>query len=184
MDIKRSSNGFCSISPKTQHYFSNGGGRDGYIATNSGGLIAPIENKTTFELGTFMKSIQYKEKSPRIDSKGVYYHSDGTGRDSYVVVSSGGLVKAANAGEYKSTFYQQLRQYENRNGSHPSSKNFLKMNRSISPKSKQDIYFQTMANFSKKHQHESKLISMYQHQMDKRLSKPKIKKALLKQPKK
>ena len=53
MEVKRSSVGFSQISPKTLHYFSNGTGRDSYIATNCGGLIAPQEVKTAFELGNF-----------------------------------------------------------------------------------------------------------------------------------
>ena len=56
MDVKRSSAGFTQISPKTLHYFSNGTGRDGYIATNCGGLIAPMEVKTAFELGIMIHS--------------------------------------------------------------------------------------------------------------------------------
>ena len=52
MDQKRSSTGFCHILPKTLHYISNGTGRDSYIATDCGGLIAPKEVKTAFDLGT------------------------------------------------------------------------------------------------------------------------------------
>lgn len=48
---KSASNGFGQLAAKTMHYFSNGSGRDSYIATNCGGLFAPQEVKTAFELG-------------------------------------------------------------------------------------------------------------------------------------
>ena len=51
MDAAKTSIGFTTVVPKTIHYFSNGTGRDSYIATNCGGLVAPKELKTAFELG-------------------------------------------------------------------------------------------------------------------------------------
>ncbi len=53
MDLRSSSNEFNQLAAKTLHYFSNGSGRDSYIATNCGGLFAPQEVRTAFELGTF-----------------------------------------------------------------------------------------------------------------------------------
>lgn len=51
MDPRRTFNGSCEIPAKTVHYFSDGTGRDVYIAHNSGGMIAAKEVKTAFELG-------------------------------------------------------------------------------------------------------------------------------------
>ena len=82
---------FASCNPKSVHYLSDGTGRDNYIAVNSGGLIVSKETKTAFAigksycyLGTFQSGSLYKSRWPAIDSRSVYYHSDGTGRDSYI----------------------------------------------------------------------------------------------------
>ena len=89
MDMRKT---FSSISPKTAFYLSNGSGRDSYIACNNGGMtIAKGANLTldhgierSSPLGGFPQHKGYYGKSPSIDSKYLFYHSDGTGRDSYV----------------------------------------------------------------------------------------------------
>lgn len=37
------------------------------------------------EIGTFTSRKRYDNPAPVIHAKGVYYHSDGTGRDGYIV---------------------------------------------------------------------------------------------------
>ncbi|MDR3549127.1 MAG: hypothetical protein P4M11_12860 [Candidatus Pacebacteria bacterium] len=83
----------ANISPKTAFYFSNGSGRDSYIAVNNGGMtvtkgaaLALDHGKQTVlnREGGFPRPKGYVSKSPVIDAKHLFYHSDGSGRDSYV----------------------------------------------------------------------------------------------------
>lgn len=37
------------------------------------------------DIGTFVTKTGYRERVPAIHAKNVYYRSDGTGRDSYIV---------------------------------------------------------------------------------------------------
>ncbi len=93
MDANMVFNGRCEIPAKTLHYFSNGTGRDSYIATNSGGLISgpkqrlPLEvaNSPTGTSSMFPGIREWRERCPRIESKNIFYHSDGSGRDSYIL---------------------------------------------------------------------------------------------------
>ncbi len=52
MEFRKTTTGFNTTQAKTVHYFSNGTGRDFYIAHNSGGLIANKDVLTAFDLGT------------------------------------------------------------------------------------------------------------------------------------
>eukprot|EP00831_Metopus_contortus_P059117 TRINITY_DN51139_c0_g1_i1.p2 TRINITY_DN51139_c0_g1~~TRINITY_DN51139_c0_g1_i1.p2 ORF type:complete len:120 (-),score=23.47 TRINITY_DN51139_c0_g1_i1:319-678(-) len=76
--------GHARIEAKTLHYFANGSGRDNYIAYNCGGMFAPTQASNTIDLKSFPRTIHYSERAPQIESKGVRYHADGTGRDIYV----------------------------------------------------------------------------------------------------
>ena len=49
-----------------------------------------------------------------IHSKPVVYTNNGTGRDTYIGANSGGLRVPALSGNYKRTFYNNLRQYDKR----------------------------------------------------------------------
>lgn len=75
-------------------YAEDGYGRDRYIAYNNGGFLkgktcSPDDGKTT---GTnFQTKIEYRYKSPSIKCPNFKYHSDGNGRDSYIMVNGGGL---------------------------------------------------------------------------------------------
>eukprot|EP00831_Metopus_contortus_P085041 TRINITY_DN9792_c0_g1_i1.p1 TRINITY_DN9792_c0_g1~~TRINITY_DN9792_c0_g1_i1.p1 ORF type:complete len:277 (-),score=27.24 TRINITY_DN9792_c0_g1_i1:6-836(-) len=109
MVSKVSITGNCSIPAKSLHYFSNGTGRDGYISSNSGGLIAPRKVSLPPISGSFPRSPYYRERSPRMEAKGVFYHSNGTGRDSYITVSSGGLHIPTRFGLSQQSFFKTLR---------------------------------------------------------------------------
>jgi hypothetical protein len=73
-------------------YKSNGDGRDTYISYNSGGFwkenIRPIVPKETFYRKPFSIYRSWG-KTPPIWT----YHSDGSGRDTYVCYNNGGLMK-------------------------------------------------------------------------------------------
>lgn len=73
------------IVPKTHYYLPDGTGRDYYVKTNDGGLNRNSEVRT-FMGGKFLvKNTQRHPVWPVMEAKAVYYRSDGTGRDSYVV---------------------------------------------------------------------------------------------------
>ena len=77
-------------------YKSNGQGRDTYISYNNGGFwkdkINPVQQK---EENYHKPSSIYHSwgKTPAIWT----YHSDGSGRDSYVIFNNGGLMKKFNS---------------------------------------------------------------------------------------
>lgn len=87
---------FCrSHAPKYASYFGDGFGRDSYIITNNGGLAG--NEKMHMMKRPFRNTAHGNTlNSPKKESTAVNYKSDGTGRDSYVVHNSGGLV-----GDYK-----------------------------------------------------------------------------------
>jgi hypothetical protein len=105
MKAKEISSLYRSYSPRMSHYEADGNGRDIYINHNNGGFwtqgvkqpsqpsLAQISNKYTV----------------RISGKNIApfkYHSDGSGRDSYVLFRSGGLnndFKALNEFHLKDT---------------------------------------------------------------------------------
>ena len=75
-------------------YAEDGFGRDRYIAYNNGGflknkLTSSNEGKNTGT--TFNTRIEYHYKSPSIKCPNFHYHSDGNGRDSYILINGGGL---------------------------------------------------------------------------------------------
>ena len=78
-----------TIQPKTLYYKTDGTGRDLYIACDSGGHF-----QSNPKLGSRPKSagFQLRPVTPTtIGTKSVHYVPDGTGRDSYIKVSDGGL---------------------------------------------------------------------------------------------
>lgn len=97
-----------TFDPKYTHYNCDGGGRDTYIITNNGGLIQktpkflPIKNIS-------LSKCAYLSPSPRIESWGLSYHSDGTGRDHYITHNSGGLYSKFTPGTNSKHFKNSLR---------------------------------------------------------------------------
>ena len=75
-------------------YFTDGNGRDRYIAFNNGGFFRNKEtNKENVrKTGTsFDTKISYKYVSPYMKAPNFHYYSDGNGRDSYICINGGGL---------------------------------------------------------------------------------------------
>ena len=80
-----SKTGYRGGANHTTHYHTNGTGRDSYIVRDNGGFCKMHEAYKQPSLGTFGGKRIYRETAPNIHAKNVYYRSDGTGRDSYVV---------------------------------------------------------------------------------------------------
>jgi hypothetical protein len=80
-----------TFSPKYANYFGDGSGRDTYVVLNNGGL-ANCDKKHMLRR-PFRNTLQNRNAGPLKDAVSHTYHSDGTGRDSYVIHNSGGLVR-------------------------------------------------------------------------------------------
>ena len=77
------------------HYHNDGTGRDTYIGVNSGGFYAPYSPHPAPPTGGFNVRKSYAPPSPVMHPLGVHYYSDGSGRDSYVIRTEGGLARDA-----------------------------------------------------------------------------------------
>ncbi len=91
MDMMRRS--YCNAAPKTAFYLTDGSGRDGYIAVNNGGMTISRPASLSLDNGTFcVRALGgfpshrpgTSSRSVRLDSKFLFYRSDGSGRDTYV----------------------------------------------------------------------------------------------------
>ena len=157
-----------SNAAKTIFYNSNGTGRDSYIVASHGGLVASQQRNVQPEKGTMdSRDIHIKTISPVIHSKPIHYTSDGTGRDSYIVRSSGGLFSEYVPGSVKSGFYNSLRQYDNTS---------LSPKRSRSP-GKKDFFLTSQSHFNSTQKASFRKLNSYQRMLDTKLSKPKHTKA-------
>ena len=76
--------------PKYASYFGDGSGRDKYIIMNNGGLTT--DDKKFFIRESFRNTLRDHGPKPQKDAVSFKYHADGTGRDSYVISNSGGLI--------------------------------------------------------------------------------------------
>jgi len=95
------------INPRASFYRSDGSGRDAYILRDSGGLIkggfGPLGTSNIRSMSTTRGGFS------RYDGKPIHYHSDGSGRDNYITVNSGGF---ARGGKTQDHFYSNLRSYD------------------------------------------------------------------------
>ena len=73
------------------NYFSDGTGRDTFVKTNNGGFYKGYKPAPAPPVTSFMSRRRYEPPAPVMKSRGVQYHSDGTGRDSYIGFNAGGL---------------------------------------------------------------------------------------------
>ena len=77
-------------------YFANGSGRDRYILYNNAGFFQnnqkSLSPSNIYKTGTFFgtKIVQHN-KTDSIKAPTFHYHSNGTGRDKYILVNGGGL---------------------------------------------------------------------------------------------
>lgn len=99
-------------------YNTNGTGRDTYIFNDCGGFNKMKEPRAQFHPATLLlpnlehKKFFEKSKHPYIHSKPIQYNDDGTGRDSYVKLTNGGLINydvQNNQREYRQRFVNGLR---------------------------------------------------------------------------
>ena len=77
-------------------YFADGRGRDRYIAYNNAGFFhdfpKSLSPTNSYKTGTFFGTKIIKHyKSPSVKAPNFHYHSDGNGRDKYILVNGGGL---------------------------------------------------------------------------------------------
>ena len=79
-----------TFSGKTTHYSPDGCGRDWYILHNNGGVYRK-PCVTGFSNEKSPVKHEYSPPQPRMQAKYIKYSSDGTGRDAYINVNSGGL---------------------------------------------------------------------------------------------
>ena len=115
---------------KTQYYGTDGTGRDTYIYNINGGF-SPEKTATTIDpvskyiiflhhleqfFLTVLASFVVTKGRPvdrlaNIHSKPVSYTNNGSGRDTYISASSGGLKNIYQPAYQKRTFYNNLREY-------------------------------------------------------------------------
>lgn len=77
-------------------YYGNGGGRDKYILYDNAGMFhnipKSISPENIYRTGTvFSSKIIQKNKTQSIKVPNFHYHSDGRGRDKYILLNGGGL---------------------------------------------------------------------------------------------
>ena len=73
------------------NYNADGTGRDTFVNTDNGGFYKAFSPCSQPEVTSFVQRRRYDKPSPVIKSRGVQYHSDGSGRDSYIGFNAGGL---------------------------------------------------------------------------------------------
>lgn len=73
------------------NYFCDGTGRDTFVKNSNGGFYKAYSPAPAYPVTSFMQKRRYNPPAPIMKSRGVQYHSDGTGRDSYIGFNQGGL---------------------------------------------------------------------------------------------
>lgn len=117
-------------------YRSDGTGRDSYVVRSNGGLLSQtmlrtVENAVAgsrkadyipMRLGKSKVEGMKKYSMPTVSDKFVHYHSDGTGRDSYVGWNHGGrIVNFDSKNNTESFFRTSLRSYHKMSSSQSAS---------------------------------------------------------------
>ena len=102
------------MKPKAFHvnYFADGTGRDTFVKTDNGGFYKFYEPVKAPAVTSFTAKRQWVPPSPIIKSRGVYYRSDGSGRDAYIEFNSGGLNNQFKHNEYRERFKASLWQID------------------------------------------------------------------------
>ena len=88
---------------------ADGTARDTYVQSGNGGLLKPYSPVRYPEVSTFRIQNVYNPPSPILKPRGVYYHSDGKGRDSYIESNSGGLNGFCSLPDATQAFKKSLR---------------------------------------------------------------------------
>ena len=95
----------------TVHYHTDGTGRDSYIVRDNGGFNKMYNPIKWPNVGTFVPKRVPTENKPLMHPMPVYYHSNGSGRDTYIVETGGGLHNLSRMIEYREAFVKSLRSY-------------------------------------------------------------------------
>mmetsp|Transcript_23598 Transcript_23598/g.26210 ORF Transcript_23598/g.26210 Transcript_23598/m.26210 type:complete len:178 (+) Transcript_23598:100-633(+) len=120
------------------------------------------------EKGEFLfQKQQYINTIPTIHSKSLNYYANGTGRDSYISSSAGGLTKMNRPGEFRATFYNGLRSQDNLYTPKRCRSGIA------TKKQKGDFYTKSQSFKSHKNFNIQKSYRAYQKHLDGRLSRPK-----------
>ena len=113
--------------PKYATYWGDGMGRDSYIITGNGGLVGDGNmpktspwtgyQQTTPTTHMFINQAHHaKRPNGHKEATAVKYFGDGSGRDSYVVADSGGMIPKYSTKGVLGNFYNSLRQPDNSAG--------------------------------------------------------------------
>ena len=103
------------VKPNAFHvnYFCDGTGRDTFVSKNNGGFYKPYTPAPADPVTRFTQKRRYAPPAPVMHSRAVQYHSDGTGRDSYIGFNKGGLsVYGSKTIEYVDQFKRDLRKID------------------------------------------------------------------------
>lgn len=76
--------------PKYTHYMSDGMGRDTYIIKHNGGLCSEREPNFRLSSRYYSPAKFMYSPTPKKEAWSIKYTSDGSGRDSYILLDSGG----------------------------------------------------------------------------------------------
>lgn len=103
--------------PKYVSYYGDGSGRDCQVIQANGGLTSVSKGGLEHHgvhFSPYGPGPKRHSPSPSKDATTWYYQSDGTGRDSYVLMDNGGLRSEYNRNQQKqkTVFYDTLRQSE------------------------------------------------------------------------
>ena len=101
-------------------YNTDGTGRDTYIGSNSGGFSVANHPASSFKGGSF--GVTQGKVSPAHFARGgglgspgktLHYHTNGTGRDSYIACNQGGFASNYGFSNDREAYVASLRSYNN-----------------------------------------------------------------------
>jgi hypothetical protein len=91
-----------TFDPKYAHYMSDGQGRDTYIIRNNGGLCSEREPNPAKSTRYVTPRLYSGIPTPHKNVPSLRYLSNGSGRDSYILINSGGNHVDSVPGGFKS----------------------------------------------------------------------------------
>ena len=167
------------------NYHADGTGRDTFVGTDNGGFYAAFSPCSQPQVTSFVAKRRYEKPSPVIKSRGVQYHSDGSGRDSYIGFNAGGLTAYGSKTVHSlGHFTRSLRGTNRTQSAYKKSGGFktgmtktssvtLLPPREGDPSRREDILTSSQMTFSRKFEESQRKLHSYQKSLDDRLSAPK-----------
>ena len=143
------------------NYFADGTGRDTFVKTDNGGFFKGYKPAPAYPVTSFVQKRRYDPPAPCIHSRAVQYHSDGTGRDSYINFNKGGLsVYGSKVEHHMDTYKRSLRQSSRPQSAYVKSGGFgsgIKKTASVTllparagdPSRREDIFTQSQMTFNR-----------------------------------